>query len=259
MFISDTGKSLTLKSTELGPHVGFAGGVVPSEQSCPDQPAGYTNLRVIGTGATSIVYSALRDEDGRQVALKQLKIDFVSTEHIVADFLSEARLLLGLRHPNLIRCHDFFFDRGAWWLVLEYLAGGDIHQTHATSNTEGRTWNAHWMNQIATAICYLHSHGIVHCDIKPANILVDGPRAVLADLGLACVLKQPRHRENRICGTPEFMSDDARRGIICPENDWYAFRQTAERMGVAQLSAARWFRDSATHVLMTSGCERATA
>jgi len=241
MFGFDTGKSHDLESTLLGPQICDGDDERPDQQQCPVQPGGYTSLEVVGTGATSIVYSALRTDDGKQVALKQLKLELMSTENVVADFLSEARLLLGLRHPNLIRCYDFFFDCRAWWLVLEYLPGGAIHQARALSYVAGGAQREDWMNQIAAAITFLHSRGIVHCDVKPANILVDGPRAVLADLGLACCLRQPRHRENRICGTPEFMSEEARRGIICPENDWFAFRQTSERIGVARIPAVMKF------------------
>ncbi len=235
MCIFDTGKSPNLESTVPGPNVCDSDGEKPAQQQFGGQPGGYTSLEVVGTGATSIVYSALSTDDGKQVALKQLKPELMSTDYVVADFLSEARLLLGLRHPNLIRCYDFFLDHCAWWMVLEYLPGGAIHQAHTCGKVRNTAQNEAWMRQIAAAISFLHSRGIVHCDVKPANILVDGPRAVLADLGLACNLKQPRHRENRICGTPEFMSDEARRGIIRPENDWYAFRQTSERLGIARI------------------------
>lgn len=233
MPMSGTFHTQAFESTVLAPQVRNGAGLKACEWPRPRQPGGYTSLRVVGIGATSVVYSAQRMDDGKQVALKQLKLDLASANHAVADFLSEARLLLGLRHPNLIQCDDFFFDQGAWWLVLEYLPGGTINQVCANRFNVSRSQKADWMNQIAKAISYLHAHGIVHGDVKPGNILVDGRRAVLADLGLACFLKQPRHRQNRICGTPEFMSQEACRGIICPENDWYAFRQTAARMGVA--------------------------
>lgn len=205
----------------------------PLEMPLP--PTGYHNLLPIGSGGTSLVYSALCNTTGQAVALKQLRRELVVEQQTVVDFLQEPRILLGLRHPNILRCYDFFFDCETWWIVLEYLTEGSL-KTHMSSDvTRNSVRSEHWMLQIADALAYVHSKGLIHGDVKPGNILLDGHRAVLADFGYCSPSNRDPSSTSRICGTVGYMSDDALHGIRSYGNDWYALKKSCEKLGVERI------------------------
>ena len=140
-----------------------------------DAIAGYALDGVVGRGGSAVVYRA-HDPDGRAVALKILdeadrKPDQLARLQREFDFAHR------LDHPNIVRV----YAAGPVWLAMELIEGGTVMTLPSTQQRLAA------LTQIAGALDHVHRRGIVHCDVKPANILVDKPfrRAVLIDFGVA--------------------------------------------------------------------------
>jgi serine/threonine protein kinase len=141
-------------------------------------PKRYEVLRELGSGGTSVVYHARDRETGREVAVKVLV-----KERLEDRFSREAERLSQLSHPNLVGFLEVGKHAGHDFLVMEYLPGGDLG-----SHLRGK--GSEEILGVFVAICaglgYLHSRGIIHRDVKPANILIDAKgQPKLADLGSA--------------------------------------------------------------------------
>lgn len=137
--------------------------------------AGYTATKVVGYGGSAVVYQA-RDPDGAIVALKILD-DRHRRPVQLARLQCEFDFARQLTHPNIVTV----YAAGPGWLAMELLDGGTVN------NLPGIAERLTALTQIAGALDHAHRRGIVHCDVKPANILVDQPfsRAVLIDFGVA--------------------------------------------------------------------------
>ncbi|OCB52021.1 protein kinase [Mycobacterium vulneris] len=141
--------------------------------------AGYTAEKVVGTGGSAVVYLA-HDPDGGAVALKVLDDEHRRPAQL-ARLQREFDFARRLSHPNIVTV----YAAGPGWLAMELLG--------ATASTlTGTSERLSTLTQIAGALDYAHRQGIVHCDVKPANILVDQPfsRAVLIDFGVAHSMAQ---------------------------------------------------------------------
>lgn len=142
--------------------------------------AGYAVEEIVGRGGWAVVYRA-RDADGRAVALKVLD-DAHRRPDQLARLQREFDFACRLTHPNIVTV----YDAGPAWLAMELIDGGTVS---ALSTTAERLTA---LRQIAGALDHTHRRGIVHCDVKPTNILVGKPdspatlsRAVLIDFGVA--------------------------------------------------------------------------
>ncbi|MED5813802.1 serine/threonine-protein kinase [Mycolicibacterium sp. 050232] len=141
--------------------------------------AGYTAVKVVGTGGSAVVYLA-HDPDGTSVALKILD-DQHRRPAQLARLQREFDFARRLTHPNIVT----MYAAGPGWLAMELLG---VTANNLTGIAERLTA----LTQIAGALDFAHRRGIVHCDVKPANILVDQPfsRAVLIDFGVAHSMAQ---------------------------------------------------------------------
>lgn len=149
-----------------------------------DSYAGYIIKKYLGRGGNAMVYLAAAPYDSTPVALKILTPDAcgAEAEHRLHQEFSIAH---SLSHPHIVT----MADHGLTWLAMDYIDGGSI--TALPSVTDRLTA----LSQIADALDYAHAQGIVHCDVKPANILVHQQfaqrGAVLVDFGIAYVMNQP--------------------------------------------------------------------
>lgn len=190
-----------------------AGGDVPSSLA-----SRYRSLRVLGQGGFGRVHAVRDLELGREVALKLLLAP--ENRDIRARFLREAETLATLRHPGVVEVYDFGEADGVPYLVMELLDGESLQDLGPGSDFLPPLLDA------AAALEAVHAAGLVHRDVKPANILRrrDG-RGVLIDFG---ILHDPRRtaltRTGMVLGTLGFLGPEMfRGGAVSPELDWYAW------------------------------------
>jgi serine/threonine protein kinase len=153
----------------------------------------YEIRRELGRGTMGIVYEATDPELGRAIALKTVRIGFTLSpderDLFVKRFLAEARIAARLSHPGIVMVHDVGFDSatGAPYIALELLQGRTLAEVIET--TAGPLpWRdaLRLISRVARALHHAHAHGIVHRDVKPANIMVlPSGEPKLMDFGIA--------------------------------------------------------------------------
>lgn len=168
----------------------------------------YEVLEPIGRGASSTVFKARDTLIGRIVAIKTLQssVDDLAWRE---RFMAEARIVGQLSHPRIVKLHDVGIDEtsGAPYLVMEFVVGQTLEQHIAAGKTDFQqtcTWGA----ALGRALAYAHEQGIVHGDIKPANILInqDG-RVMLTDFGIARFAAHVS-QNGGLRGTPAYLSPE---------------------------------------------------
>ena len=175
-----------------------------------------------------VVYEAVNERLGRTEALKILKEAGGSQQK---RFLREGRLAAKIgKHPHLVSVYSAGEHDGRVWLAMEYVDGGDVQEMLEESGGRLELDDAIVVaDRVASALDYLHSNGIVHRDVKAANILVpsyDGPEgALLTDYGIARSLDGNDNvtREGVLTGTLQYMAPEVwERGPNHPASDQYA-------------------------------------
>jgi serine/threonine-protein kinase len=143
----------------------------------------YETLEVVGRGGEATVLKAI---DTRHERLVALKVRVVPNGGSPDDLLVEARALLTLpAHPGLAHARDDLFDGGRHVLVLDWVDGVNLARLLADEGRPGLPVSSvlRWIAQTAEALTVLHQHGVVHGDVKPANLILDRDgRIVLVDL-----------------------------------------------------------------------------
>src|SRR2546423_4285156 len=168
----------------------------------------YRIVRRLGSGGMAAVCLAEDDRLGRRVAVKRLHGD-VSDEELVERFRREARLGASLNHPNLVAVYDIAADDEGVLIVMEYvegrtlrdeIAGGPVPPERALAILRG----------VADALDHAHGLGVLHRDVKPANVLLRSDGVVkLADLGIATAAEQSRiTRSGAVLGTAAYMAPE---------------------------------------------------
>ena len=187
-----------------------------NKQQAPVRPVvnipGYKILEVLGKGGMAIVYLAVQESIGRNVALKILAPDH--TDETFSDrFLREARIVSQLTHPHIITIYDAGVHQGYHYMSMEYIPGKNLTQARDELT---RRQKIGIIKQIAQALDYAAKKGYVHRDIKPENIMLheDG-RAVLTDFGIARSQDTTRGltQTGKAIGTPYFMSPEQTKGL----------------------------------------------
>lgn len=170
---------------------------------------GYQIEAVIGSGGMATVYRALQPQLERWVAIKVLTSTEAGNAAFLKRFQREAKAIAALRHPNILTIHDYGEEEGLGYIVMEYVSGGTLKDL---LNGQPMTWKevATLILPVARALSYAHSRRILHCDIKPANILLyrqDWP--MLADFGLFQMRGNPESGESGLMtGTPAYVSPE---------------------------------------------------
>ncbi|SNS92923.1 serine/threonine protein kinase [Asanoa hainanensis] len=141
----------------------------------------------LARGAVGTVWRALDGETGEPVAIKVLRPEAAAEPELVAGFAAEAKILAGLDHPGVVGLRGTTTLDGAPALVLDLVEGEDLRRRVRRDGPVPPAVAAHIAAQVADALAYLHGRGIVHGDVKPANLLVpaDGGRVRLTDFGVA--------------------------------------------------------------------------
>ena len=147
------------------------------------------NCRIVeevASGGMAVVYRAVQDPLGRTVAIKALKSSAATEENVSTRFEREAKSLAMLQHENIIHVYDFHRERGALFIVMEYVQGIDLYDLLEKCGRLPYDVAAIVAMQVARALDYVHYRSIVHRDIKPANVMLSRQGGVkVMDFGIA--------------------------------------------------------------------------
>jgi tetratricopeptide (TPR) repeat protein len=172
---------------------------------------------VLGTGATGVVYK-VRDLDLEEtVALKRLRPGLGSDA--IARFRREVRLSRKITHSNVVRIHDLGEVDGAPYLTMEWIDGASLRRFLEDGAVPAAAL-PHWCAQLFAGVQAAHDAGVVHCDLKPDNVLVslDG-RVAVADFGIA---QAAAGASGGFAGTPGYMAPEQAEGAATTATDQYA-------------------------------------
>ncbi|MCS7261208.1 MAG: protein kinase [Anaerolineae bacterium] len=174
----------------------------------------YRVIEPIGGGGVSTVYKAYQPDLDRYVALKILSPYHASRAEFARRFIREARAVAALHHPNILPVYDFGEHDGLRYIVMRYVEGSHtLKDEMAYPMSLMRVVDV--ISQVASALDHAHHHGVIHRDVKPSNILMDGRWALLTDFGLA---KTPYESGDLTqsglgVGTPAYMSPEQGQGL----------------------------------------------
>lgn len=186
----------------------------------------YKLLTPLGAGGMAVVHKAQDLSLGRLVAVKVLRENLTGDPEFLTRFQQEARAAANLAHPNIVTVHDFGRDGGRYYIVMEYIEGKDLK----TLIKESAPFKIERALDLAIQVCagvgYAHRAGLVHCDVKPQNILVtaDG-RVKITDFGIARALASlhPGETTDVVWGSPQYYSPEQAAGEApTPASDVYS-------------------------------------
>jgi eukaryotic-like serine/threonine-protein kinase len=165
--------------------------------------------RLIGAGRIGKVYRAWQHGAGREVAVKFLRKSFLREPRIVRRFIGEARTVAGLRHPNIVQTRGLGrTGGGSYFIVMDLVDGPNLEQV-VRSRTISVAEAIRWTIEACAALEQAHDMGVIHCDLKPANLLLDATAGVrVTDFGLARSLSGPTPGTAEIEGTAPFMAPE---------------------------------------------------
>ncbi len=186
--------------------------------------AGYRIDALIARGGMGVVYRATQLALERPVALKVIARELADKEGFRERFLRESRLAARLDHPSVVPVYDAREEDGELIVAMRLVEGGDLRQLIRRQGPLPPARAIGLLRQIAEALDAAHAAGIVHRDVKPHNILVEGDRAYLSDFGLAKAIEGTGDGSSAsVVGTVEYMAPEQWRGErVGPAADVYS-------------------------------------
>ena len=148
----------------------------------------YEIVEKIGVGGMATVFKAYQASINRHVAIKILPTQFAHDPNFVERFTREAKAIAALEHPHILPVYDFGTDEDLTYMVMRYVEGGTLGDLMGQPTTNERIVQI--AGNVARALDYAHSQGVVHRDIKPSNVLIDQHGEVLlTDFGIAKMMQ----------------------------------------------------------------------
>ncbi|HEX9259896.1 MAG TPA: BTAD domain-containing putative transcriptional regulator [Acidimicrobiales bacterium] len=216
---------------------------------------GYELGDLIGEGAFGAVYRAVQPSLDREVAVKAIRAELADDPRFVQRFETEAQLVARLEHPHVVPLYDFWRQPGAAFLVFRLLRGGSLAE-RIGHGPLGLAEVSRMVGEIGGALAAAHALGIVHRDVKPANVLFDeSGNSYLADFGIADRGGDVPDAALRSAGSPLYASpEQARDGVAGQASDQYSLAVVAWEAlaGVAPFAgttATEVIRTKFTHTL----------
>jgi len=186
----------------------------------------YQLLEALGKGGMAFVYRARDLMLERYVAVKILREDYTRDPAFQDRFRLEAKSAANLSHPNIVTVHDFGLDAGKLFIVMEYVPGTDLKTLIQQRGRFTPEEALPLIIQACAGIGYAHRAGLVHCDVKPQNMLVTpDQRLKVADFGIARALAsiRPGEQSDVVWGSPQYFSPEQASGAIpSPSSDVYS-------------------------------------
>ena len=186
----------------------------------------YQLIEPLGTGGMAQVFRARDLMLERFVAVKVLRADYSSDEDFQTRFRQEAKAAANLSHPNIVTVHDFGFDQGYLYLIMEYVAGTNLKIMIENLGKLNPDDALPLIVQACAGLGYAHRAGLVHCDVKPHNLLVaPDQRLKVTDFGIARAIAsiQPDEQSDVVWGSPLYFSPEQAAGQApSPASDVYS-------------------------------------
>jgi serine/threonine protein kinase len=186
---------------------------VPLEQRPVEKIGKYRILGVLGRGGMGIVYKGLDPDIERDVAVKTIRLDTLTDGPVKEEMLTrvgrEAKAAGRLSHPNIITIYDVFRESDLTFIVMQYVDGQSLQAMIESGKSFSPQEVLRIIKPLAEALDYAHENGIVHRDVKPANILIDkSGKPYLADFGVARVETSTMTGPGTTVGTLSYMSPE---------------------------------------------------
>jgi serine/threonine protein kinase len=205
---------------------------------------------VIGRGGMSVVYRATHTRLGTSVALKVLAPELSSDDTFRERFLREAQMAAGVDHPNVIPIHDMGLHEDSLYIIMRYVSGGDLKALLASSGPLDPEQALVLLTPVALALDAAHAEGLVHRDVKPANILIQRSSAgetehvYLTDFGIAksTFSMSGLTGAGAVIGTVDYMApEQIEGGELSAQTDVYALAATFYECVTGRLAVQRGF------------------
>ncbi len=193
----------------------------------------YVLVERLGAGGMGAVYRAVHRMLDQPRALKILPPNLAAEETFVERFQREARTAARLRHPNIVQIHDVGEHQGAYYIAMELVEGRSLRDVLHTDGSLSLVRATRLLRPLAEALDFAHAGGVVHRDVKPANVLVGSDdRVTLVDFGIARAGEAASlTRTGMMVGTPEYLAPEMLRGTGGgPSADLYALAVVAYEM-----------------------------
>ncbi len=194
----------------------------------------YRLIDLLGAGGMGRVFRAEHIAMNRPVALKIISKELVSDPVAQKRFLDEARAIAALNHPNIVHAYNIDKEGSRYYIVMEFVKGKDLEKVVREDGIPDQERSVKYVLQVASALDHAHERGMVHCDIKPANLLLnaDGQIKVL-DMGLARLygksVKEQVAEDNAaddspLLGTIDYMAPEVTNdpAAVSPRSDIYS-------------------------------------
>ena len=182
----------------------------------PEHIGKYRIDSILGEGAMGIVYKAFDPHIERIVALKTIRKALLKDRddwQIVTRFKNEAQAAGRLTHQNIVGVYDYGETEEAAFIAMEFVEGKPLTALLTQGKPSSVTRAMVWMIQLLQALAYAHARGVVHQDIKPANLMIASDECLkITDFGIARIESSTLTQTGALIGTPSYMSPEQFRG-----------------------------------------------